>query len=108
LKPGQAAFIRTPSGAILIFIIGAQEDPVDRVKAKPIVQNILLNQARVESIRAEIKRLREEATVDYINETAPSAAATEQAPAPAAAPTDASSEDDAIRAAIEKGVSGLK
>jgi EpsD family peptidyl-prolyl cis-trans isomerase len=104
LNPGQAGFIQTPTGGVLLFIAGVQEDPVDQVKAKPVIENFLLNQARAESIKAEIRRLRDAASIDYVGDFAPPAAVS---PAPAeqgpVAPPDAAPEDS-VQSMIEKGI----
>ena len=108
LNAGQAAFARTPTGAALIFIVGVRDEPVERATAKPVIQNFLLQQARGESLRAEIKRLRDTASIDYVGEFAPSAAESpapvEQAPvvSPEAAP------EDSIQSIMEKGAVKLK
>ena len=110
LNAGQAAFARTPVGAILIFIVGVRDEPVDRATAKPVIQNFLLNQARAESMRAEVKRLRAAASIDYVGEFAPPAAAS-PAPAPAeqgpVVTPDAASEDS-VQSMMEKGAIKLK
>ena len=108
LNAGQAAFIRTPAGALLLFVVGVQEEPVDRARAKPVIENFLLNQARGESIKAELKRLREAASINYVGDFAPPAA---EAPAPAdhgpVVQPDASSADS-VQSIIEKGATKLK
>jgi len=115
LNTNQATFLRTPAGALLIFIAAVQEEPIDRVKAKPIIENILLSQARIESLRAELKRLREAASINYVGDFAPPAA---EPPAPGAessAPAaqepvvqpDAPAEDS-VQSILEKGGIKLK
>jgi EpsD family peptidyl-prolyl cis-trans isomerase len=111
LNAGQAIFIGTTTGAVLVFIGGVRDEPIDRTAGKPIIQNILLNQARAESIRAEIKRLRDAASIEYVGEFKPPAEA--EPPAPAAkAPTEqseSSSEgDSSVQSMIEKGGIKLK
>jgi EpsD family peptidyl-prolyl cis-trans isomerase len=105
LNPGQAGFIQTPAGGVLLFVVGAKDEPVDQAKAKPVIENFLLNQARAESIKAEIKRLRDSASIDYVGDFAPPAAAS---PAPAEqgpiAPPDAAHEDSSVQSMIEKGI----
>ncbi|MCL2644074.1 MAG: EpsD family peptidyl-prolyl cis-trans isomerase [Betaproteobacteria bacterium] len=108
LNAGQAAFARTPTGAVLIFVVGVRDEPVDRNTAKPVIQNFLLNQARAESMRAEIKRLREASSINYVGEFAPSAtesaAPTEQGPVVS---PDAASEDS-IQSIMDKGAIRLR
>jgi EpsD family peptidyl-prolyl cis-trans isomerase len=108
LNPGQAFVGRTPAGLVLLFVEAAREEPVDRARAKPAIENLLLNQARNELVKSEVKRLREVAAIEYVGDFVPAEkAAPEQAPAApekAAAP----SPDDAVRSAIEQGAAKLK
>jgi len=115
LNAGQAAFARTPVGAVLIFIVNVRDEPVDRNTAKPVIQNFLLNQTRAESLKSEIKRLRDTASIDYVGEFAPPPPA---AASPATAPAPATEEgtvvspkaesEDSIHSIIEKGGVKLK
>jgi EpsD family peptidyl-prolyl cis-trans isomerase len=111
LNANQATLLRTPMGALLIFVVAVQEEPVDRVKAKPIIENILFAQARGESLRAELKHLREAASVNYVGDFSP--------PEPAAAESPASAEqepvvqpdapaEDSVQSILEKGDIKLK
>lgn len=105
LNPGQAVASRTPTGTLVFFVAGARDEPIDRAKAKPFIETYLLNQARAELAKTEIKRLRDVATIEYIGNFKPDAApAVKAAPAPEA-PANGG---DAMRAIIEKGGAGLK
>jgi len=102
------ALARTPMGAVLILVTATRDEPVDRARAKPIIENILRAQARTESLDAEIKRLRSAATIHYSEGfAAPSAAAepvaAPQAAPPPAAPPGAAPEGDSIHSIMEKG-----
>jgi len=109
LNAGQAAFIRIPTGALLLFVVGVQEEPVDRVKARPVIEAFLTAQARAESVKKEVKRLRDAATINYLGDFVPPAAepspATEQSPA--AATPDATPENP-VRSIIEQGAIKLR
>ncbi|MDR1064341.1 MAG: EpsD family peptidyl-prolyl cis-trans isomerase [Azoarcus sp.] len=112
LNAGQAFATRTPTGAVLVFVVGARDEPVDRNRAKPAIENYLLVQARNEKRAEELKRLRESAAIEYVGEFTPSPAA-EAAPAAqgqqAAPPaTEEESKEDAIRSAIEQGAAKLR
>jgi EpsD family peptidyl-prolyl cis-trans isomerase len=112
LNPGQAGFVQTPTGGVLIFVVGAQEDPVDRVKAKPVIEGFLVNRARAESVKAEIKRLREAATINYVGDFAPPAtespATAEQGPVVPPNPKAESEDAPSVQSIIEKGTIKLK
>jgi EpsD family peptidyl-prolyl cis-trans isomerase len=73
LHAGQATVARTTAGIALIFVANVRDDPVDLAKAKPVIQNFLLNQSRAESIKSEIKRLRDPASaaIEYVGEFKP-------------------------------------
>jgi hypothetical protein len=111
LNQGQALATRTPTGALLIFVIAVRDEPVDRVKARSSIENYLLNQARNERRTEEIKRLRENAAIEYVGDFAPPAtdaaapAAQNQQAAPPAAPE---SKEDAVRSVIEQGAAKLR
>jgi EpsD family peptidyl-prolyl cis-trans isomerase len=111
LNAGQAGFIQTPTGGILLFIAGVQDEPVDRAKAKPVIENFLLNQTRAESIKAEIKRLRDMASINYVGDFAPPdaapAAPTGQSPV-APPPADTAPSDSSVQSIIEGGGFKLK
>jgi EpsD family peptidyl-prolyl cis-trans isomerase len=110
LNQGQAGFVQTPTGGVLLIIAGVRDEPVDRTKAKPVIENFLLNQARAESIRAEVKRLRDTATINYVGDFAPPDAAP-PAPVeqnPVAPPPDAAPQDSSVQSIIEGGGFKLK
>lgn len=115
LNPGQVAVSRTPTGALLLFVAGVRDEPIDRTKARPFIEQYLLNQTRTELAKAEVARLRGVATIEYVGDFAPPSTPVAAAPAtavtaPAAAvPMAAPAADaDAVRSAIEKGAAGLK
>lgn len=125
LNPGQVAVSRTPTGVLLLFVAGVRDEPIDQTKARPFIEQYLLNQTRTELAKSEVKRLRELATIEYVGDFAPPAPAdtsTSQvkAPAsspvtpatapvtPAAAPPANADTDAAARAILEKGAAGLK
>lgn len=99
LQAGEMAVSRTPAGMLLLYIADVKEEPIDQANARPYVEQILVRQARTERAEAEIKRLREIATIEYVGDFTPGGPT--QAPvAPATMPDD--------RAAFEKGAAGLK
>lgn len=113
MKEGQVAINRTPVGVSLILIEGARDEPIDEVRARPFIEQYLTAQARTELARAEIKRLRQIASIEYVGDfadKAPAAVADTPAIGNATAPAVASttSTDSALRAALEKGAAGLK
>ncbi|TVT56723.1 MAG: peptidyl-prolyl cis-trans isomerase, EpsD family [Azoarcus sp. PHD] len=109
LETGQAAVSRTPYGALILFLAGYRDEPIDRAKAQPFIEQYLLNQAKVELAKAELKRLREIARIEYVGEFATAAAAADdgaKVAAPEALPETARSIAGS-GSALEKGAAGL-
>lgn len=108
LKDGQAMVLPSPNGAQVVFLAGSRSEPVSAEKARPVIEQYLLNDARRKLVDADLKSLRATAKVEYLGKyaagAASAAAAASTAPTAPAAP--AASGNDA--AAISKGISGLK
>ena len=114
MKDGQTLLIPAPQGAQVVLLAGSRMEPVDETRARPAIEQFLLNDAKRKLVEADMKSLRSAAKIEYVGKFAepaasapPGAAATTTpaaAPAPGAAP--AASNPDA--AAIGKGLSGLK
>lgn len=115
LKAGDTLIVRGPDALVLLFLAKVDRQPVDVEKAKPVIQQYLVNSGQQTLIKNEVAALRKEAKVEFfgdfskltLNSSEPSVpAAKPEAPAalPAAAePTPAPSHDKSI----EKGLSGL-
>jgi EpsD family peptidyl-prolyl cis-trans isomerase len=117
MNPGQAFATRTPTGVVLVSIGSVRDEPIDRVRAKPFIENYLFGQARSEKVKEEIKRLREAASIEYVGDFAPPAAvaADAQTAAPegqeaaaAVKPEDDKDGEDAVRSIIEQGAAKLR
>lgn len=132
MKDGQFALTRAPAGAALVVLAGTRAQPLDKTAARPFIEQYLANARKAELAKAELKHLRETATIEYVGDFAASApkamaaAAVPQAdgviaPAlPAAAPaasvgaaSDAPAAPlgapaEAMRSALEKGAAGLR
>jgi|HigsolmetaAR202D_1030399.scaffolds.fasta_scaffold00205_26 EpsD family peptidyl-prolyl cis-trans isomerase len=114
LKDGQALMVPSPSGAQAIFVLASREMPVDEVRARPAIEQFILNERKRKLIEEDMKALRASAQIEYLGKFADAGAAGGAAAAAPAAPTatDASrvtttdADDDA--AAINKGLSGIK
>ncbi|MDR1424961.1 MAG: EpsD family peptidyl-prolyl cis-trans isomerase [Azoarcus sp.] len=119
MEPGQAVAVTVQGGLALISVAAARDESVDRAKARPVIENMLLGRARGELVRNELKSLRDTATIQYVGDFGPpvkeerAAAAAASEPEPEAKPeaepaTEAASDADAIRSAIQEGAAKLK
>lgn len=104
MKDGQMVLLPSPTGALVIMLVGSRTEPVDEARAKPAIEQFLLNDAKRKRLEADIKAMRAAAKIEYIGkfaETAASAPAASPAPAAAPAASAMSAED------ISKGL-GIK
>jgi EpsD family peptidyl-prolyl cis-trans isomerase len=108
LKDGQSVFQATPTGAQVIVLAGSRSQPIDLERARPAIEQFLLNERKRQLIDQDVKDMRSLARIEYIGKFAQAASAPRaDAPAsgaPAAAPASASAALDAD--AISKGLGG--
>jgi EpsD family peptidyl-prolyl cis-trans isomerase len=112
LKDGQSTLLETPQTVTLLRIASSQSAPVAQADALPRIEQFLTNQRATQAVTARIKQLRTDTKITYMGEFGnadgtPAVAATAPAPAPAPAES-ASAAADAGKAALEKGIAGLK
>lgn len=118
LNDGQAVLLPSAAGAQVVLLAGSRSEPVDEARAKPAIEQFLLNDAKRKLVESDIKALRAAAKIEYEGKFAPApagaasaapAAAPEPAPAPAPAspPPSAASEGGLSATDISKGL-GLK
>jgi EpsD family peptidyl-prolyl cis-trans isomerase len=87
MKDGQMVLLPSPTGALVITLVNARSEPVDEARAKPVIEQFLVNDARRKRLEADVKAMRAAAKIEYIGKFAESAASAPVAgPAPAAAP----------------------
>lgn len=107
LKDGQSMVFETPQATTVVRVVASQLAPVPEAEALPRIEQFITNRRATEAVAADLKKLRAATTVTYMGEfSAPDAAAA--APAAVSEPKPAGAQVDPARAAIEKGVSGLK
>jgi len=111
MTDGQAMLVPTPAGAQVIVVAGSRAEPVDAERAKPAIEQFLLNDAKRKLLEADMKSMRAAAKIEYVGNFAAgaaSAAAAARAAAPATpAPASASSGVGLDASSISKGM-GLK
>lgn len=112
LHDGQAVLLPSATGAQVVLVAATRSEPVDEARAKPVIEQYLLNDAKRKLVESDLKALRAAAQIEYAPKFAPAAAgAASAAPAaavaPAATPASAASEGGLSATDISKGM-GLK
>ena len=70
MKVGQAVFRAAPSGAQVINVAGIREEPVDAERAKPAIEQYLLNERKRKLMADDMKALRSSAKIEYVGDFA--------------------------------------
>jgi EpsD family peptidyl-prolyl cis-trans isomerase len=68
MKTGEIAVFATPLGASVIQLVHAEDAPLTEQQAAPLIEQFLAGRKRLETAAAEVKRLRELATIEYLGE----------------------------------------
>jgi len=104
MKDGQVAALANDRSITVLQIVESQRQPLSEKEATPLIEQFLSNQRRAELTRAELKRLRGEAKIEYVGEF--TKLAQEAAAAPAAATGAAKTAEEGK--SLEKGITGLR
>lgn len=90
VKDGQSVMVTTPQGAQVIVVAGSKSEPVELEKARPAIEQYLLNDAKRKLVEADVKAMRAAAKIEYKGKFSPPAGGGTEAaagePAPAAPP----------------------
>jgi EpsD family peptidyl-prolyl cis-trans isomerase len=68
MKAGELAVFATPLGAAVVQLVHAEAAPLTEQQAAPLIEQFLAGRKRLETAAAEVKRLREVATIEYLGE----------------------------------------
>lgn len=121
LKAGDTLVVKSPQALVLLFLAKVDRQPVDLEKAKPVIQQFLVNSNQQTLIKNEVASLRKEAKVEFYgdfskmtldNATVPVAPTVKpdsvtKPETPIASPVSEQEEAPAHNQSIEKGLSGL-
>jgi EpsD family peptidyl-prolyl cis-trans isomerase len=108
MKDGDSVFNKSDKGAQVIFLAASRAQPVDEVKAKPAIEQFLLNDRKRKLVQDDLKALRAGGKVEYMGKYAEGAPVAQPiAPAPTPAEVAASAAKALDEAAIKSGF-GLK
>jgi EpsD family peptidyl-prolyl cis-trans isomerase len=68
MKEGQAIFNPAPQGAQVVFIAAIRPQPVDEERARPAIEQFLLNERKRKVIDDDLKALRSSAKIEYVGD----------------------------------------
>jgi EpsD family peptidyl-prolyl cis-trans isomerase len=68
MQPGEIKVFATPLGASVIQLVHAEDAPLSEAQAAPLIEQFLAGRRRLELAAAEVRRLREAATIEYVGE----------------------------------------
>ncbi len=68
MADGELAVFPSPLGASVIQLVHAQEAPLAQEQAAPVIEQFLAGRKRLELAAAEVRRLREGASIEYMGE----------------------------------------
>jgi EpsD family peptidyl-prolyl cis-trans isomerase len=110
MPKGQLFIVKEGERSLLIAIAEVREAPVNLQTAAPQIEQFLVNRRNKEQAVAELARLRAGARIEYLNKAmaqdarpVPAVVTAPAAPVPAPPPRDATD-----KAALDRGVAGLK
>jgi EpsD family peptidyl-prolyl cis-trans isomerase len=96
LKDSQMVLLPTPTGALVIALVGSRPEPADETRAKPGIEQFLLTDAKRKRIEADMKAQRAAAKIEYIGKFSEAAASAAPVQVPAAAPASSGLTTDDI------------
>lgn len=106
LKDGQTALVEVGNSMHLIHLVKSQEAPIDIKTATPFIRSYYVNTRGKKLVEDEMKKLRQQAKIEYVGDFAKTATATEnKGESPAVKQDDTKSNTNPE---LEKGISGLK
>jgi hypothetical protein len=102
MKNGQMVLMPSPSGALVILLVGSRPERLDEAGARAAIEQFLINDSRRKRIDADARSMRAAARIEFVGRYAEFAAAVDVPPKAASAPiavaADVSAED--IRQAV--------
>jgi EpsD family peptidyl-prolyl cis-trans isomerase len=85
MKDGESVLTVTPTGVQVLVLVASRSEPVDEARARPAIEQFLLNEGRRKRVEDDIRALRAAAKIEYVGRFAESAAERSAAQASSAA-----------------------
>ncbi|MEO8152705.1 MAG: EpsD family peptidyl-prolyl cis-trans isomerase [Rhizobacter sp.] len=108
LKDGEMGVFVSDHKVTVLQVVASQSQPLDEAKASPFIEQFLTSRKRDELARAEVKRLRDSAKIEYVGEFVKLAQLTPTSTPTAAAPMPAPAAAASGSTAVSTGVAGLR
>ena len=68
MKEGEIAVFAAAPGLTLVQLVHAQDAPLTEQQAAPLIEQFIAGRKRLELAAAEVRRLREVATIEYVGD----------------------------------------
>ncbi len=107
MQDGQIALVRQPQGLTVVHLAGSVARPIDETKARPLIEQFLVNQRKSVLAKDELQRLRGVAEIAYLGSFSPAAEAGRSGE-PDTRIVAATPRTQADSDALARGVAGLK
>lgn len=79
LRDGQSMMVASSTGAQVIALVESRLQPIDEERARPAIEQFMVNDRKRRVVADDVKALRASATIDYVGKFAASAPATADA-----------------------------
>jgi EpsD family peptidyl-prolyl cis-trans isomerase len=106
MKDGQIAVLTSSNSATVMQLMGAEEAPMNEQQATPIIKQFLAGRKRLEVAQDQIRKLRQQAKIEYVGEFASAHTVSLPKATPSSAAPSGIAEDDG--GYIKRGLAGLK
>jgi EpsD family peptidyl-prolyl cis-trans isomerase len=106
MKDGQITVLPSSGGVTVVQLLGAEEAPMNEQQAAPIIKQFLAGRKRLEVAQDQIRKLREQAKIEYVGEFASAHTVALPQPTPLSAAPSGGADDDG--GYIKRGLAGLK
>lgn len=106
MKDGDSIFTPTADGAQIVMLAASRREPVDEERARPAIEQFLVNQSKRKVVADDLKALRGAASIQYVGKFAQGAASAPAVAEPTPAEVAASAAKG-LESAVNQGL-GLK
>ncbi|WP_295640488.1 EpsD family peptidyl-prolyl cis-trans isomerase [uncultured Methylibium sp.] len=66
MRDGESVLTATPTGAQVLLLVASRSEPVDEARARPAIEQFLVNEGRRKRVEDDIRALRAAAKIEYV------------------------------------------